>query len=441
MMETIMDQKNYPPASLAWLVWGLGAVFYFSGFYHRVAPAVMTDQLMADFHIGATALGNFSAFYFYSYVLMQVPTGLLADHWGPRKLLVTGSFVAAFGVFLFASASSIAPANLGRFFIGGAAGVGYVALLTLASRWFPPRFFATVSGLTVFCGVIGAVSAGAPLRFLVEHFNWRAVMFAAGAVLLLVGIAIWRIVRDDPSQRGYESFSPSRQETLFSMKALFTSLMTVLHYKNVRRLSLVGCGLTGPVLAFAGLWGVPFFTTLHGITTAESSAITSTLLICYAVGATLLGALSDRIGLRKPIMLIGSIVALIAWIPILFLSGMPVWLLVFLSGLVGLAAGSVTIGFAFIKESVPPGFAGTATGIYNMGAIFGAMILQPTIGWLLDYNWQGRIAGGVRIYDVAAYRSGFVLIIIFSLLSIIAISFTAETHCRQAQTLTKKEMN
>ena len=44
-----MDQKNYPPASLAWLVWGLGAAFYFSGFYHRVAPAVMTDQLMADF--------------------------------------------------------------------------------------------------------------------------------------------------------------------------------------------------------------------------------------------------------------------------------------------------------------------------------------------------------------------------------------------------------
>ncbi len=426
-----MDQKKYPPAALAWLVWGLGAAFYFSGFYHRVAPAIMTDQLMTDFHIGAAGLGNFTAFYFYSYFLMQVPTGILADHWGPRKLLAAGSFVAACGTFLFASAYSIGPANLGRLLIGGAAGVGYVALLSLVSRWFPPRFFATVSGLTLFCGVGGAVSAGAPLRFLVERFGWRPVMFVTAIVLLLIGAAIWRIVSDDPAQRGYRSFAPPDPETSVSTKSLLAGLMTVLRYKNVWRLSLVGCGLTGPVLAFAGLWGVPFFTTLHGISTAASSAITSILLICYAVGATGLGVLSDRIGLRKPVIYIGSIVALLAWIPILFFSGIPLWLLVSLAVLVGLAAGSVTIGFAFVKESVPPRFAGTATGIYNMGSILGAMILQPAIGWLLDRNWQGALLGGVRIYDLAAYRSGFILIIAFNLLSVLSVGFTAETHCRQ----------
>lgn len=335
-METIMDQKNYPPAALAWLVWGLGAAFYFSGFYHRVAPAVMTDQLMTDFHIGAAGLGNFTAFYFYSYFLMQVPTGILADHWGPRKLLTAGSFVAACGTFLFASASSIIPANLGRFLIGGAAGVGYVALLTLVSRWFPPRFFATVSGLTLFCGVGGAVSAGAPLRFLVERFGWRPVMFVAAAVLLLIGTAIWRIVNDDPAQRGYRSFAPPDRENDFSFKTLLAGLMMVLRYKNVWRLSLVG-----------------------------------------------------------------------------------------------LAAGSVTVGFAFVKESVPPRFAGTATGIYNMGSILGAMILQPAIGWMLDRNWQGALVGEVRIYDLAAYRSGFVLIIAFSLLTVLSVGFTTETHCLQ----------
>ncbi len=426
-----MDQKKYPPAALAWLVWGLGAAFYFSGFYHRVAPAVMTDQLMTDFRIGAAGLGNFTAFYFYSYFLMQVPTGILADHWGPRKLLAAGSLVAACGTFLFASAYSIVPANLGRLLIGGAAGVGYVALLSLVSRWFPPRAFATVSGLTLFCGVGGAVSAGAPLRFLVEHFGWRPVMLVAGAVLLLIGAAIWRIVSDDPAQRGYRSFGPPDPEATVSTKSLLAGLMTVLGYKNVWVLSLVGCGLTGPVLAFAGLWGVPFLTTFHGISTASSSAITSLLLISYAVGATLLGLLSDWIGLRKPVMYTGSIVALLAWIPMLFLPDIPLWLLVSLAIIVGFAAGSVTIGFAFVKESVPPRLAGTATGIYNMGSILGAMILQPAIGWLLDRNWQGGLAGDVRIYDLAAYRSGFILILAFSILAILSINFTTETHCRQ----------
>jgi hypothetical protein len=46
--------------------------------------------------------------------------------------------------------------------------------------------------------------------------------------------------------------------------------------------------------------------------------------------------------------------------------------------------------------------------------------------------WLLFLAGGDRIYDLAAYRSGFLLIIAFSILSALAIGFTAETHCRQA---------
>ncbi len=75
--------------------------------------------------------------------------------------------------------------------------------------------------------------------------------------------------------------------------------------------------------------------------------------------------------------------------------------------------------------------AGTVSGLYNMGSVLGTMILQPAIGWLLDLSWRGTIAGGVRIYALAAYRSGFVLIIAFSILSALAIGFTTETHCRQ----------
>ena len=60
------SQKRYPPNGLAWSVWGMGALLYVTGFYQRVAPAVMTTELMQDFQIGAQALGNLSAFYYYS---------------------------------------------------------------------------------------------------------------------------------------------------------------------------------------------------------------------------------------------------------------------------------------------------------------------------------------------------------------------------------------
>ncbi|MCF8029896.1 MAG: hypothetical protein K9K39_03285, partial [Desulfohalobiaceae bacterium] len=65
-----MDTPSPPPLKVAWIIWSLGAVFYLLGFFQRVAPAVMTQELMRDFQISAAALGNLSAFYFYSYVAM-----------------------------------------------------------------------------------------------------------------------------------------------------------------------------------------------------------------------------------------------------------------------------------------------------------------------------------------------------------------------------------
>ena len=103
---------GFPPATAAWTVWGLGAALYLIGFYQRVAPAVMAEELAIDFALGAASLGNLSAFYFYSYVAMQIPTGILADRWGPRRLLAAGGLIAGAGTLVFALAPTLALAPL-----------------------------------------------------------------------------------------------------------------------------------------------------------------------------------------------------------------------------------------------------------------------------------------------------------------------------------------
>ena len=107
-----------PSARIAWAMWGLGAALYFIGFFQRVAPAVMTNELTDAFTLTAAGLGNLSAFYFYSYVAMQIPTGILADRLGPRRLLTAGAVIAAIGTAVFAMAQDAAMAGLGRLLIG-----------------------------------------------------------------------------------------------------------------------------------------------------------------------------------------------------------------------------------------------------------------------------------------------------------------------------------
>jgi MFS family permease len=417
---------------MAWMSWALGGLFYFSGFYQRVAPAVMTDQLMAEFGIGAAALGNLSGFYFYSYVAMQIPTGILADRWGARRLLAAGALIAGLGTFLFASAPGLSLAGAGRLLIGGSVGVAWVAILKLATRWFPPHRFALISGLTLFVGVSGGVSAGVPLRLLVDHFGWRPVMGVSGAISILVAAAIWTIVRDDPREKGYRSYAPATGSAGSSPTgSLFSGLRTVLRFKNTWLLAIASSGIVGPILAFAGLWGVPFFSTHYGMSPAGSAALTSVLLVAWAVGGPATGALSDRLGKRKAPYAWGCAVLCAGWGVLLYQPGLPIWAVVGLVTVVGLASGVCILGFAFVRESVPPALSGTASGVCNMGYMLGPMVLQPLMGWVLDRGWKGEMVGGVRVYDLDAYRTAFTLMVGLSVLAVVLLFFTTETHCRQ----------
>jgi len=142
--------------------------------------------------------------------------------------------------------------------------------------------------------------------------------------------------------------------------------------------------------------------------------------------------MSDRLRERKPLYAIGAFSALTLW-SILILAPRPLGpnLLLALLVAAGFSSGCMVIGFAFAKESVPARYAGTATGVANMGSMTGAMLQQPLIGWILDLNWNGALVGGARAYDAAAYAAGFTLVLIWLAVSFAAVLATRETHARQ----------
>lgn len=417
---------------IAWFVWGLGAFFYLLGFFHRVAPAVMTDELMREFQIGAGALGQLSAYYFYSYVAMQIPTGIIADTWGPRRLLSTGAWVATVGTLLFALSPVMAGVSIGRLLIGGSVAVAFVGLLKVASNWFASRYFAMVSGMALFFGIIGAVFAGNPLRLLMDHYSWRTVMLFAAGLSLITGIAIRLFVRDYPHEKGYADFLPHSAPSGRSERhPMLAGIREVFRYRNTLLLMVIPGSLAGSVLTFCGLWGVPFLTTHHGLTTSSAAVITSSQLVALALAGPLFGWLSDRWGKRKPLFVVGCALTLVSF-GIAF-SSQPLSLPMVVIALIvaGFSSGSMILTFAFGKESVPERLAGTVSGVLNMGVMIGPMVLQPAVGWMLDQKWKGQAQAGVPIYSFEAYRAGFAMMLAWIALALVLLFFTRETHCRQ----------
>ncbi len=426
-----MNKQIHPPASLGWTIWGLGAALYLYAFFQRVAPAVMTAELSADFALSASALGNLSAFYFYSYVAMQIPTGILADLWGPRRLLTAGALTAGLGTLFFAFSESLALASIGRFLIGGSVAVAFVCMMKLAHHWFLPKQFALATGFALFTGIVGAVFAGVPLNLLVESYGWRDVMAVSAIFPFLIGIIIWFFVRDDPREKGYKSHITHVPRTVNSpWTHAFNGLIKVLSYRNTWLLSLVPGGVVGSILAFAGLWGVPFLTTHHGLSKNDAAAICSAMLISWAIGGPIFGALSDRLERRKPLYILGCAIIASGWGLLVLLPQMNTILLIILLLLIGFASGSMIIGFAFAKESVSGQLAGTVSGVVNMGVMAGPMLLQPAVGLMLDNFWTGEMHYGIKSYSLSAYQSGFILMAAWATLSFLLIIFSIETKAK-----------
>lgn len=85
------------------------------------------------------------------------------------------------------------------------------------------------------------------------------------------------------------------------------------------------------------------------------------------------------------------------------------------------------------KESMPLALAGTVTGVCNMDMEMGPMTLQPTIGWVLDFKWDGLTENGIRVYDPNSCHVAFIAMVGISLLGTLIILFNRETYCQQLQ--------
>jgi MFS family permease len=267
---------------------------------------------------------------------------------------------------------------------------------------------------------------------LVVAFGWRNTMLVSAAITFVICAGVWMVVRDHPNEKGYAGFTDAAAGTgKNSRQQIFSGIVEVLRYPNTWLLFVIPGGLVGCVLTFGGLWGVPYLSTHHNLPATQAAALNSTLLVAWAIGGPIFGGLSDRIGRRKPLYFLGCALAVTGWAIILFIPDLPILVLAITLAITGFASGCIIISFAFAKESVPAHLTGTVNGVINMGVISGPTLLQPAVGWMLDRNWNGALLQSVRIYDLAAYRAGFLLMLVWALLSLILLFFTRETRCRQ----------
>lgn len=420
MSETFTpEQKRRRLIALAVVV-----AAYVLSFFQRFAPAGIAQDLAASFQTSAASLGVLAATYFYVYTLMQVPTGILVDTLGPRRILFLGGIVAGGGSLLFGMADSLNGALVGRTLIGLGVSVVFISMLKIIAVWFEEHRFASVVGLSMLLGNLGSVLAGAPLSWLAQAAGWRGVFVGVGILSLALAALAWLLVRDRPHA------SATVTAAKFDRTVILTGLLRVLKNRATWPAAFINAGLSGSFFAFGGLWATPFLTQGLGMSRETATAHLSLYFAGFAIGCLVVGTLSDRLRRRKPVILVSSHIYGAIWL--VWLSGvvLPLPATYALFGLMGLVTASFTLSWACAKEVNPPALSGMSTSVANMGGFLMGALLQPAVGWIMDQRWTGAMSNGVRLYVPEDYRWGLLLIACATWMGALAAWFIRETHCR-----------
>lgn len=420
----VNNNKSKVRAFYPWLIWGLGAAFFLSEYFARIAPGVMVPELMSAFKVNALSLGSLSAIFYIAYLGMQMPVGTLVDKFGPHRLLTVTAALCALGCFLFASADYLAMAKVGRFLMGFGAAFAFVGTLKLATIWFCPTRFGLLSGLTQALGMVGAAVAAGPLALLVHALGWRYTMWIIGIVLLLLAILIGLIVRDQPK---LESNQTKRIDRKLKFWEAFGNVL-----KNPQSwLNAIYVGAVyAPTAAFGELWGVSYLSRVYNIDRTVAANAVSCIFIGIALGCPLAGWLSDTIRRRRPVMITAAIGSMIFMSSALYMPHLSVTTLFILLFLYGLANSGFATGYALAGEINPRRVAGTSLGFANMASVIVGACFQPIIGWFLDLQWDGTMLNGAPLYSAAAFKHAVMAIPFCLALGIIITFFIKETYCR-----------
>lgn len=407
------------------LICTVGAFFYCYEFILRIVPGALQSELSAAFgNISATIFGQLSALYYFAYSPMQMPVGMLMDRYGPRRLLTFACFCCALGTWLFADTSSMLTAGSGRFLVGFGSSFAFVGVLSLAIHWLPRQYFSLVVGLITTLGMLGLVYGEVKITDVAVTLGWQYILSLLVIIGVVLMVLMFLVVRDGP--KGHEMHSQPLPE-------FFTNVWQVLTSPQVWLIGCVGACLYTSLSVFGELWGKNYLEHVHHLTKLEAAKAISAVFLGWAIGAPLIGYLSDKSGRRVLPLALGAAFALVCISFVLYYPNLPYVYLVTLLFLYGLFSGAEIIVFIMGKENSGAALSGTVFAAVNMIVTLGGVIFQPLVGQLLDaVNDRGLVAGQ-HVYTVVDYQIALSILPISLLLVTILAFFMRDVKVSQAK--------
>lgn len=417
-----------PRVTNPWVICLTAASFFFYQFIQITMFNILKPELIVEFNAAPAVLSFISALYFYGTVIFLIPAGIILDNISTRKIILITMSISLIGLLIFATSTSILGAGVGRFLVGISGGpFCFLSSMRIAARWFPEQRLAFVTGVIVAMAMFGGMIAQLPLSLLVDAVGWRSAMYMnLGLGAILLGL-IYLYVCDYPPGKKYEY---EQQMTYYRTHGFVQGLKIVIFKAQNWNCGLFASLLNLPILVFGALWGFMYVMQIFNLPRLQASTSCAMLFLGMLLGGPLFGWISDRLLVRKTPMFAGLALCFAAITILLLTPSLGFFGVSLLMFLIGIGSSAQILAYPTVTDSNPPALVGSALGLTSTLVMAGGAIIQPLVGWLIEYGWDGLIEAGMPVFSYANYNFAFWSMPLVIIVAAGLVLLIKETNCK-----------
>ncbi len=379
-------------------------------FLDRTNISVAGIQISHAFGLGNQRLGWIFSSFLVGYASFQIPAGVLAVRFGPRRVLTFG--VLVWGVCN--ALTALLPSGFGdavllliglRCALGIAESVIYPAANQFVARWVPQKERGAINGL-IFAGV-GAGSGLTPplLTWLILTFGWRAAFWFDAALGVTGAVVWWSIARDKPEEHAKVSPGELREisQGLTAYATATAGAQRVAEHKISWRAMFSRIDLAALALSYFAYgytawvffsWFYLYMAQARGLDLKTSAYFTMMPFLCMTVFCLGGGVLSDRLTRRFSLRVGRCALASAAmFLTALFLLiGSRIHDALTAAILLAIGAGCLYLSqssFWSVSTDIAGPNSGVFSSLINMSCQIGAALTASLTPWLaFHFNWK-----------------------------------------------------
>lgn len=410
-----MDNNN-KATRIRWIIAGLMWTAIAINYIDRVVLSAAAPFISKEFALNATEMGLIMSAFFWSYALLQLPAGWLADRFGQKATLGGAVLWWSLATALTGLATGFKSLFALRIGLGIGEAAAYPSNAGITSRWFPDKERATVSGIFDSGSKFGGAVAMPLIVGLIALFGWKLTFVISGALGILWALAWFAFYRNDPedhprinqAELRYIREGQRRREGNGEKPAM--RWYELLRYRNVWAMCL-GFFFINYNSYFFITWLPTYLVKEKGMDLISMGFMAALPLLIAMVVEVFAGWLSDRIyrsgrysltTIRKTFLIVGLLMASCiglaafaesAWIAIVLLciaksgttvAATQVWAMpgdIAPRGMTSMLAGlqNSVSNMGGVVGPIVTGFIVATTGSFNIALLFSAALIVAAI--------------------------------------------------------------